>query len=378
MAEATTTFKNPVHTKSSEEKTQTSEILLQSSIDNLKDVMVLLIDRQYQYLKFNTTYKLSMERTYKKKIEIGMNVLDCIPHDIDREKTRINFDRALAGESHIAIDEFGELERRYYETRYSPILNEKSEVIGASAYTTNSSDRKKMEEQLLEANKELESFSYSISHDLRAPLRAILSYSKILEEDYRDKMDQEGKKNIDIILQNAKKMGVLIDDLLAFSRLGKKELITSDINMNSLAKTTARDFLAADIEKKINITIQKIAPASGDPTLIRQVWVNLISNAVKYSGKNEKTEILIGGIEKANKNVYYIKDNGVGFDMNYYSKLFNVFQRLHSSEEFEGIGLGLAVVQKIIQKHNGEVWAESKINEGATFYFSLPKLNQIS
>lgn len=367
--------KNLLDIKSSEEKIKTSEILLQSSIENLKDIVVLLIDTHYQHLKFNAAHKQSMESCYKKEAAVGMNLLDCITHDSDREKTRINFARALAGENHTTIEEFGEWERRYYETRYCPIFNEKNEIIGAASFATNITERKKAEEQLLETNKELEFFSYAVSHDLRAPLRAIHSYTKILEEDYKDKLDEEGKKAIETILKNSKRMEGLLDDLLTFSRLGKKELTSSDINMNSLVKNTARDFLTRDIKNQINLNMHTIPPASGDSTLIKQVWVNLISNAIKYSSKKETTDIHIGCIEKANKNVYYIKDNGVGFDMNYYSKLFEVFQRLHSTEEFEGTGIGLAVVQKIIQKHHGEVWAESKLNEGATFYFSLPKLS---
>ena len=231
--------------------------------------------------------------------------------------------------------------------------------------------------QLKEANKELEAFSYSVSHDLRAPLRAIHSYTRILEEDYQGKLDEEGKKAIGTILRNSKKMGELIDDLLAFSRLGKKELTNSDVNMNALAKSIVRDLLTTEIENKLDLNIQPLRPASGDSALIRQVWINLISNAIKYSGKNERIVIDIGCQEKENMIVYYVKDNGVGFDMKYYSKLFGVFHRLHSEEEFEGIGVGLAVVQRIVTRHQGQVWAESKLNEGATFYFSLPKIDQL-
>jgi len=238
------------------------------------------------------------------------------------------------------------------------------------------SNRKKVEEQLVMLNKELEAFSYSVSHDLRAPLRAIYSYSKILEEEYKDQLNEDGKGIVDTILRNSKKMGALIDDLLAFARLGKKELVCTDINMNSLVKAVARDFLAMDMEGKIDISIQTLPPASGDTALIKQVWVNLISNAIKYSSKKEKSVIHISWMKKEDKNVYCIEDNGVGFDMEYYSKLFGIFHRLHSHDEFEGTGVGLAVVHRIIQKHHGEVWAEAKPNEGATFYFSLPNLNQ--
>jgi len=237
-------------------------------------------------------------------------------------------------------------------------------------------DRKRTEEQLVFANNELEAFSYSVSHDLRAPLRGIHGYTKILEEDYFDKLDDEGKKIIETILRNAKIMGELIDDLLAFSRLGRKEISKRDIHMNSLARSVADEFISASSENKIEIIIKPLPPGNGDHALIKQVLVNLISNAVKYSGKKSKTIIEIGSYFKENKNVYYVKDNGAGFDMKYYHKLFGVFQRLHSQAEFEGTGVGLAIIQRIIQKHQGDVWAESTLNEGATFYFSLETIQQ--
>ncbi len=221
------------------------------------------------------------------------------------------------------------------------------------------------------ANKELESFTYSVSHDLRAPLRGINSYTKILEEDYVDKLDNDGKKIIEVILRSSKRMGELIDDLLAFSRLGRKEVTRNDIHMDALVKGVTDDFMLISVKNNIEINIQPLLPAVGDQALVKQVWVNLISNAIKYAGKKTKTLIEIGSYPKENRNVYYVKDNGVGFDMKYYAKLFGVFQRLHSNEEFEGTGVGLAITHRIIQKHHGEVWAESKLNEGATFYFSL-------
>ena len=225
--------------------------------------------------------------------------------------------------------------------------------------------------QLQSVNKELEAFSYSISHDLRAPLRAINGFSKILHEDYASKIDAEGMSSLNAIMNNSKKMGILIDDLLAFSRLGRKEITTSAINMTALVKLVKEEELTGNTND-IEFVIDTLLPAKGDQTLIKQVWVNLISNAVKYSKNKPKTNIEIGSYYKDHEIVYFVKDNGVGFDMQYYNKLFGVFQRLHSSEEFEGTGVGLAIVQKIIHRHNGTIWAESKPNEGTSFYFSLP------
>jgi len=234
--------------------------------------------------------------------------------------------------------------------------------------------RKKAEEQLLAVNKELEAFTYSVSHDLRAPLRAINGYAKILQEDYVEKLDADGMNSLSAILNSSKKMGELIDDLLAFSRLGRKVVTTSEINMTGLVKSVKEEEMIGN-SNEIEFVIPELLPAKGQQALIRQVWVNLISNAIKYSKHKPKISIEIGSYYKDNLVVYYVKDNGAGFDMQYYGKLFGVFQRLHSQEEFEGTGIGLAIVQKIINRHNGTVWAESKLNEGSCFYFSLPNIN---
>lgn len=221
-------------------------------------------------------------------------------------------------------------------------------------------------------NSELEAFSYSISHDLRAPLRAINGYAKILHEDYASYLDTDGISALNSIHSNSKKMGELIDALLAFSKLGRKQVTTSQLNMDALVKLVKEE--TANKSSKIEFTLHELLPAKGDQVLIKQVWVNLISNAIKYSNQKLKSMIEIGSYSKDNLVIYYVKDNGAGFDMQYYDKLFGVFQRLHSQEEFEGTGIGLAIVQKIIQRHNGAVWAESKLNEGTCFYFSLPAL----
>ena len=227
-------------------------------------------------------------------------------------------------------------------------------------------------------NKELGTFSYSVSHDLRAPIRAINGYARILEEDYAEKLDLDGINALTAITHNSKKMGQLIDDLLAFSKLGRKEVTVSDIDMSALVKSIKEELLFEDKGNKADFNIKPLLPAKGDQSLIKQVWINLISNAIKYSKYNAKACIEIGSHEKDELVEYYIKDNGAGFDMQYYDKLFGVFQRLHSQEEFEGTGIGLAIVQKIVSRHRGTVWAESMVNEGACFYFSLPGINALN
>lgn len=222
-------------------------------------------------------------------------------------------------------------------------------------------------------NKELESFSYSISHDLRAPLRAINGYSFRVQKKLEDTIDEEGKVYLEKIVSNTKRMGQLVDDLLSFSRLGREEVVKMPFSMENLVNQIISEIKQenAITPAKLNVKISENAP--GDYNMLRQVWVNLINNALKYSSHNKQITIEIGCYKEKRNIVYYIKDNGVGFDMNYVNKLFGVFQRLHSKEEFEGEGVGLAVVKKIIQKHGGTVWAEGKVDEGATFYFTLPK-----
>ncbi len=221
-------------------------------------------------------------------------------------------------------------------------------------------------------NKELESFSYSVSHDLRAPLRAIDGFSRMLVEDFAGKIDAEGQRLLNVIRSNAQKMGQLIDDLLSFSRMGRHDMVLSEIDMTGLARSVFEDLKSAAPERIIQFSLKTLAPARGDLSMIRQVWVNLISNAIKFTRPRETAVIEVGSRVEEDKNVYYVKDNGVGFDMQYVNKLFGVFQRLHSMEEFEGTGIGLALVQRIILKHGGTVWAEGKVNEGAVFYFTLP------
>lgn len=222
-------------------------------------------------------------------------------------------------------------------------------------------------------NKELESFSYTVSHDLRAPVRAINGFIKVVEKKYKDQLGEEGKGLLKIVSDEALRMGQLIDDLLAFSRMRRKEIEKTNVDMTALAREAVNESLKLNQEKyKAKITLNDLPPARCDGALIRQVWVNLISNAIKFSSRKPDPAVEIGSYTEGGLNVYYVKDNGVGFDMKYYDKLFGVFQRLHSSEEFEGTGIGLAIVKRTIARHGGKVWAEAKVNEGAKFYFSLP------
>jgi light-regulated signal transduction histidine kinase (bacteriophytochrome) len=226
--------------------------------------------------------------------------------------------------------------------------------------------------QLLQANKELEAFSYSVSHDLRAPLRAIIGFTNILQEEHEDALNAEGKRICNVIHSSAWKLGKLIDDLLSFSRLSRGELQIAKINMEKLVHTIFMDLTSAEERSRILFKVEKLPTSSGDGAMIKQAWINLISNAIKYTSRNQSAIIEIGSTKQNMETIYFIRDNGIGFDMLYSDKLFGVFQRLHGSREFEGNGVGLAIVQRIIQKHGGRVWAEGKVNEGAIFYLTIP------
>ena len=222
-------------------------------------------------------------------------------------------------------------------------------------------------------DQELEAFSYSISHDLRAPLRSIDGYSKILEEDYSSRLDDEGRRVLTVVMNNAKRMGKLIDDLLDFGRLGRKALQRTAVNMTGMVQNLMQELSAQAIDRRIEIKIEPLMPAMCDADMIRQVWHNLLENAVKYTGKKENGAINVRSYKLGdNELCYEVKDNGVGFDMQYTDKLFGMFQRLHKMQDFSGTGVGLAIVKRIITRHGGRVWAEGSLDGGATFYFTLP------
>jgi len=227
--------------------------------------------------------------------------------------------------------------------------------------------------QLESSNRELEAFAYSVSHDLRAPLRAIDGFSKFLSEDYGNKIDEEGKRLIGVIRTNAQKMDQLISDLLSLSKVSRSEINSSEIKMKNIATSVYNESISQNDLEKFEFIAGNMPDAFADAILIKQVWRNLISNAIKYTMKSKTKKIEIGGYAENNELIYYVKDSGAGFNPEYIKKLFTVFQRLHATEEFEGNGVGLAIVQRIISRHGGRVWAEGKLNNGASFYFSLPK-----
>ncbi|MEN6622056.1 MAG: ATP-binding protein, partial [Smithella sp.] len=226
--------------------------------------------------------------------------------------------------------------------------------------------------KLEDANRELESFSYSVSHDLRAPLRTIDGYIRMIMKRQKDKFDEKTRRQFDQVREGAKSMERLIDDLLAFSRLGQQGINLKPFDMSQLIEETWDELKINNPDRNMSLDIKPMPSGWGDRALIKQVLVNILSNAIKFTRTRDMAIIEAGGWEEEKENVYYVKDNGIGFDMQYQEKLFGVFQRLHSTSEYEGTGIGLALVARVIHKHGGRVWAEGKVGEGATFYFTLP------
>jgi signal transduction histidine kinase len=222
-------------------------------------------------------------------------------------------------------------------------------------------------------NREIETFSYSVSHDLRAPLRAIDGFSRILETEHAATLDAEGRRILGVIRNNAQRMGQLVDDLLQFSRFGRQALTLRAVDMSGIARSAASDLLNGRAAQ-VSLNIAAMPKATADHRLVQHVWTNLIGNAIKYSGRQDRPAIDVAALPETDQgqNVYFVKDNGVGFDPAYTDKLFGVFQRLHRDDEFEGTGVGLAIVQRIVHRHGGRVWGEGRLGAGATFYFTLP------
>jgi PAS domain S-box-containing protein len=276
------------------------------------------------------------------------------------------------------------------ELRTHLIVNDQNEKEGMWAIIKDITERKKIElmtqklneeleqrvkertSQLKNLNQELEAFSYSVSHDLRTPLRIISGYSKILFEEYSNELSEDAKTLLEGITKNTNNMNCLIDDLLEFSKLNRKEVALTEINFEKIFDEVFNEISNSTNKDKVKVNISELPIVKGDNALLKQVAANLISNAFKFTSKVENPEINISANIENSMAIFCIKDNGVGFDMSYSSKLFGVFQRLHKQNEYEGTGVGLAIVKRIINRHGGKVWAESELNKGSTFYFSLP------
>ncbi len=307
---------------------------------------------------------------------------------IAREYQEIFLDRirkAQAGETPAKYIEYKGVRKggsEMWGILYNRFKYSEGKIVGAFVVAHDITERKKAEQALAERtakleeiNKELESFSYSISHDLRAPLRAIDGYARMILKKEGDRFDEDTTRKFNDIRSNAQMMGQLIDDILTLSRLGRAKMSIANLDMEDIIKDVWKELQTINPERNMALTIKAMPSGYGDRTLIKQVYANLFGNAVKFTKYKNPAEIEAGGYAKGNENIYYVKDNGIGFDMEYYDKLFGIFQRLHTNPDFEGTGVGLATIQRAVHRHGGRVWAEGKVDGGATFYFSLPSLH---
>jgi PAS domain S-box-containing protein len=369
--------------KRAEEKVQQSEAkyrhLFESSTDG-----IFILDLDGNFIDMNSTACTRLGYTKEEMLGLHISTLDdpeFVPRFPERMKQISEHGFVVFESAHLRKD----------GTAMPVEVN--SQLIGYEGRTVvlsvirDITERKKTEKKLMILNQELqakamaleraykdmESFSYSISHDLRAPLRIILGFSDILQKDHYDKLDDDCKELLNLIIKNTQRLEQLVLAILDLSRTGRQEMDIVEINMEKAASLIAGDLKAMAPERTINIDIKKLPPAHGDLKLIRQVLNNILSNAVKFTKDRDIAVIEVGGRCEDNENVYFVKDNGAGFAMDHADKLFKVFQRLHTAKEFEGIGIGLSIVDRIIKRHGGRLWAEGKPAEGATFYFTLPK-----
>lgn len=353
---------------------------------NIPGTAITILDREERYLLAEGDFLLKMG--YAKETMPGKKISEVISPENYKYYQGI-ISRAFAGET--ILVERQTLSQYYSMMKVVPLRDGTNEIfaimfvlidvtliknVQIELAKVNDELELKIQDrtrQLIEANKQLESFSYSISHDLRAPLRAISGYAMILKEDYSAIVkDQEFDRVANVVISNASKMERLILDLLSFSKLERKELSSSLVDMDNLVKEILDELRSLEPLRRIDITMESLQATWADSGLLRQVWVNLLSNALKYSRKKEFTKLEIRCKQENGMVCYSVSDNGAGFDMNYSEKLFGVFQRLHSTSDFEGTGVGLALVKSIINRHGGNIWAESEEGKGAKFYFTLP------
>jgi signal transduction histidine kinase len=365
---------------------------LHSIIDST-DAIIFSVDRQFRLTASNHACAAAMQTLCGTTIKTGQDAVASISDEGPRGLIRGALERALHGEQFTAEKyvDGGQVGRRYFRACYSPIKTDTGEIIGATVFAQDLSDRKRAEEEvrvlnneldqrvrertaeLNAANQELEAFAYSVSHDLRAPVRHIDGFVTLLRRSLEGSLDEPRGHYLDCVANSSKRMGILIDDLLSFSRMGRAQIAHAPVDLGSLAHDVIRECEPEARNRRIEWEQNELPVVSGDRAMLRLVLTNLILNALKFTRPREVARIEIGWKRDAtDEAVIFVRDNGVGFDMKHVGKLFGVFQRLHRMEDFEGTGIGLASVQRIVRRHGGRTWAEGAIDKGAVFYFSLP------
>jgi light-regulated signal transduction histidine kinase (bacteriophytochrome) len=265
----------------------------------------------------------------------------------------------------------GPRESEVYETLRAQLSSALQGALLITELQREVAERTQAEAALEATNQELEAFAYSVSHDLRAPLRAIDGFSGILIDEHARQLAPEAQRYLGLVRENVRRMSQLVDDLLAFSRLGWQELHKQSVSPAELVDRVLQDLRLEQGERSVEVVVGDLPPCQADPALLRQVYANLLSNAFKFTRGRDRARIDVGSEQEGDQCVYFVRDNGEGFDMRYANRLFGVFQRLHGEQEYEGTGVGLAIVQRIVHRHGGRVWAEAEMSRGATFYFVL-------
>jgi PAS domain S-box-containing protein len=346
---------------------------------------IFLLDEQGNFVEANS--RACEILGYECKEFLQLNIIDLVPAD-DLTSAQLSLTELQAGKTILSERRLRRKDGTVMQAEISANMLDDGRI---QAIARDITERKRAEEeirnlnetlerrvvertaQLEETNKELESFSYSVSHDLRAPLRFINGLSDLLLKKVGPDLDQTGRRYLQVISESVKQAGDLIDDLLDFSRMGRAEMKRTVISMNPLVQETLRMLDSETTGRTITWQIDHLPEVQGDPSMLKIVWQNLLANAIKYTRTRAEAVIQIGSVSNGHEHIFFVRDNGVGFDMKYVDKLFGVFRRLHGAEEFEGTGIGLANVRRIIHRHSGHTWAEGKVGSGATFYFSLPK-----
>ncbi|MCX6560909.1 MAG: ATP-binding protein [Candidatus Aminicenantes bacterium] len=377
------------HRRAEAEIQKRNEVL--RGVQESTEALIFSLDRDFRYTSFNSGHAAAMKALYGKDIRPGMWFYDAMTVAEDRKAARANLERVLRGES-ITDESFSgddELFRRYFQVTHNPIRSEAGDIVGVVVVSRDITARKSVEEavrrlnadlerrvtertaQLEAANAELEAFSYSVSHDLRAPLRIIDGFSQAVLEEQDRSLNEEGRVFLRRIRANVQAMGNLIDDMLNLARVTKADLRVEDVDLSRLAESAAAALAGAWPQRTVDVVIAPGLTARGDVRLLQAALENLIENAWKFTSKRSDARIEFGSEAVEGTTAFFVRDNGVGFDMAYAGKLFAPFQRLHAKDEFPGTGVGLATVQRIVRRHGGRVWAEGVVDQGAVFYFTL-------